>query len=958
MVNDIVPTTNVLNGDYQLFEGTFTPPTSGVYVIGIRGRSTGSNNPLSIDDISFIETPSCLPPSNLSISNITPVTAQISWNPATPIPDEGYEWAVTSSVNPPASGTPTSETSLVATGLTPNAAQYLHVRSNCGDGDFSAWTTSTVFNTPCGYPIPFFEGFESGFTHNTAVAGCISQQSLIGTQVWTANSSLTTYNRTPRTGSFNAFLRFDNDDWMFIPVLLEEGVNYTGALYARQDEPDPTQASITMSFGTAANAAAMTGTIIPQTPVINGDYQLLEGYFTAPATGAYFIGIRGVIAPSVPPWFLSIDDISIIETPTCLPPTNLSNSSLSLSTATHTWTPAVLNPTADYEWAVTTSATPPANGTATSATSASSTGLAPNTTHYLHVRSNCGAGDFSAWSTLEFFTGPCTATGTSNSTHITNITLEGITTLNNSSGANAGYADFTSVEPTVSQIPGGAINFGFTATSSAGRAIFVDWNNDLQFDPSEMVFASNGYASGTSTGTFNVPANQPFGSYLVRAVVDWNEFVPSACPVNINGETEDYLLIVTTDVTTQLQTGSCGATNVAPQQMLVATNVGAPQYRFRFTGPNNGGPGWNNDQFIVDRHVRYVWFNWLVPGFQLGATYSIDVAVGDGNGNFGPYGTACDVTLEDNIPLTQVQTSQCSATVDGNTNIIANNIFNAQGYRFRITGPNNGGPGWDNDVFILDRIQRYFKFNWTVPGATPGGTFSVEVAYLLSDGVTYSPYGAACNITLSPQTTQIQASQCGIIGLMPNTNVVANLVYDAQGYRFRITGSNNGGPGWNNDVFILDRIPQRQFTFQAHVPGVLPGETYEIEVAFLQNDGVTYSAFGTMCEVTLFGVSELILDDSEIEMFVDNKITTVVEFGANASQNPFTTDFGLQVLNANATETINVTVYDMSGKLIERNAINPMDIETVRFGANLAAGMYMIEVRQGVNQAVVRQVKN
>jgi hypothetical protein len=38
--------------------------------------------------------------------------------------------------------------------------------------------------------------------------------------------------------------------------------------------------------------------------------------------------------------------------------------------------------------------------------------------------------------------------------------------------------------------------------------------------------------------------------------------------------------------------------------------------------------------------------------------------------------------------------------------------------------------------------------------------------------------------------------------------------------------------------------------------------------------------------------------------------------------------------------------------------VNPLDIEVVKFGSNLASGMYMIEVRQGSNQAVIRQVKN
>jgi hypothetical protein len=91
---------------------------------------------------------------------------------------------------------------------------------------------------------------------------------------------------------------------------------------------------------------------------------------------------------------------------------------------------------------------------------------------------------------------------------------------------------------------------------------------------------------------------------------------------------------------------------------------------------------------------------------------------------------------------------------------------------------------------------------------------------------------------------------------------------------------------------------------------------------------------------------------------MDDKSLLEVSFGANASNNPFTTEFGLQVLNANDQEPIAISIYDMSGKLIDRHEVNPMDIENVKFGLNLASGMYMIEVRQGSNQAVIRQVKN
>jgi hypothetical protein len=57
-------------------------------------------------------------------------------------------------------------------------------------------------------------------------------------------------------------------------------------------------------------------------------------------------------------------------------------------------------------------------------------------------------------------------------------------------------------------------------------------------------------------------------------------------------------------------------------------------------------------------------------------------------------------------------------------------------------------------------------------------------------------------------------------------------------------------------------------------------------------------------------------------------------------------------------KTINLVIYDMSGKLYNRHAINPMDVDNEKFGSNLASGMYRIEVRQGSNQALIRQVKN
>ena len=57
-----------------------------------------------------------------------------------------------------------------------------------------------------------------------------------------------------------------------------------------------------------------------------------------------------------------------------------------------------------YEYAITTSATPPTSGTSTTATFYAASGLLPQTVYYLHVRSSCTGGTFGNWSTVSFTT--------------------------------------------------------------------------------------------------------------------------------------------------------------------------------------------------------------------------------------------------------------------------------------------------------------------------------------------------------------------------------------------------------------------------------------------------------------------------------------------------------------------------------------------------------------------------
>ena len=154
----------------------------------------------------------------------------------------------------------------------------------------------------------FFDGFESGNTQGVAPVGW-TQASVAGSSSWLANTTQTTYNRTPRTGSWNAYLQYSNTDWMFKSVDLTGGQEYTLSFYARQDVTSGT--NIQAKYGTEATIAGMTNNIISSTAVTNGDYQLFSGVFTPGATGTYYIGIRADLTSA--PWYISIDDISLVS---------------------------------------------------------------------------------------------------------------------------------------------------------------------------------------------------------------------------------------------------------------------------------------------------------------------------------------------------------------------------------------------------------------------------------------------------------------------------------------------------------------------------------------------------------------------------------------------------------------------------------------------------------------------
>jgi Secretion system C-terminal sorting domain len=427
--------------------------------------------------------PSCAAPAGFVASALTATTATIAWNAASPVPSTGYEYYY-SSINtaPSAAGTPTSNLTENLTGLSVNTPYYVWLRSDCGGGTFSAWAGPFTFATPCNpYSVPYFEGFESGYTHNVAVAGCISQATLTGTQVWTANSTFTDRNRTPRTGSFNAFLQYSNEDWMFIPIDLVGGTSYRVSLYARQDGATAANSNIAISYGTANNNAAMTNAIVAATGIIDGTYQEIVGDFVPSTSGTYYVGIKGFMNGT--PWYISLDDISITESPSCLNPTSIIASNITSNSVDLSWTDGSGGLQFDYEYAI------QAPGTGVPASAGAQVGdvtiagegfdingdpLAANTLYEVYVRSDCGGGDFSPWVGPITFTTSCVADNLPYTQNFESATVPALPSC--TSQQNVGSGNLW----TVQNNPG----YGFTT-----KALRYAWNSS---NAANVWFYTNG----------------------------------------------------------------------------------------------------------------------------------------------------------------------------------------------------------------------------------------------------------------------------------------------------------------------------------------------------------------------------------------------------------------------------------------------------------------------------------
>lgn len=365
--------------------------------------------------------PSCATPSGLVISTVTANNVTTTWNQASPVPANGYQYYIATNQNTPnASTTPTgtTNTNSVTTGsLTANSTYYFWVRSNCANG-VSQWVFGTSFTTL---------GNSSGCT--TAIYG---------------QYPTTIYSPTCLSNGVEELIVSDAYAGEFNWVSVNSNRQYTF------------RSSVSSDYITITNQDASVFYIAGNSPLV---------WNTGTNTGniRYYIHTNSACGSE------NVNRSRYITcqpiTSSCGAPVAVSVSGTTQTTATVSWTAPVPGPASGYQVYVSASNTAPTAAStptgSTTTTSSALSGLLSQTTYYVWVRSNCGGGQ-SAWISGGSFTtlsAPCNAPTNLNSGSITSnsANISWSAAVPTPTQYNI-YFSTSSTAPTAATSPSGSVN--------------------------------------------------------------------------------------------------------------------------------------------------------------------------------------------------------------------------------------------------------------------------------------------------------------------------------------------------------------------------------------------------------------------------------------------------------------------------------------------------------------------
>lgn len=471
------------------------------------------------------------PPGALTVTNVTPSSANLSWSAAS---DNVGVVRYYVYVNGSLVGSTTSR-SYALSGLNAGTAYTVSVTAGDAAGNESNPRTITVTT-----PVDDSGGAYCGAQGNNAGSEWIAGVSVGG---FTNNSGSAGY--SDFTSRIIQLTAGQSHSIRLTPGFLSTAYNERWRIWidfnADGDFTDPGEQ--VFDSGTARKTAVTGAIEIPAGAQGETRLRVAMRYNAAPAAcGAFNYG-------EVEDYTIVIGSSNEGDTTPPTPPGNLTAGNTTQTATTLSWNASTDNVgVAGYDVYV--------NGAfagTTTTTGYTLTGLTPGTTYTVSVVAKDAAGNQSSPATTNVSTQAESPEGLYCSAQGNNAGAEWIVGVavgdfSHTSGS-AGYSDFTSL--TVSLTAGQSYNLTLTPGFSAAEygeywRIWIDYNQDGDFaDSGELAFDAGSTDKNTVTGALVVPTNASTGQTRMRVAMRYNS-APAPCGAFNYGEVEDYSVFINT----------------------------------------------------------------------------------------------------------------------------------------------------------------------------------------------------------------------------------------------------------------------------------------------------------------------------------------------------------------------------------------------------------------------------
>ncbi|MFZ4783923.1 MAG: fibronectin type III domain-containing protein [Flavobacteriales bacterium] len=643
--------------------------------------------------------------------------------------------------------------------------------------------------------------------------------------------------------------------------------------------------------------------------------------------------------------------------PTCATPSGLAASGLTASSANLAWNANSGAISYNLRYRVSGGATwTNVNGLTTNSYAIS--GLSTCTAYEFQVQNVCSAelsGSYSA-STV-FMTSGCAPTycaSQGNSTADEFINRVTFGSINNTSGNNNGYANFTSLNTTVNK--GSAYAFsgtpGFTAAAySETWRVWIDLNADYDFDDAGELLYTSANTSAAVNGTITIPTTALNGATRMRVSMKYNA-APTACEAFSYGEVEDYTVIIADAVACGVPTSLASASVTSSGAVVSWAAVsGATGYSLQYK--LSTATTWTT--------VSTSATSYTLSGLVASSTYNYQVATVCASGT-SAYSAASSFTTAAaascGVPtgLASASITTTGATVSwtavsGATSYSVQYKLSTATAWTTVTSTTNSRS--------LTGLTANSTYNFQVSATCASGTSAYSTA------ASFTTAAAACTDNYESNNTSGTAKTISV-----NTNITARIgsSTDQDWFKFSTTTAQK------NIRIDLTNLPADYDVVLYNPSGVQVGISQNSGTtaeAIVYNNGPTgtykvkvygyNSAFNaTLCYTLKASRSGTAFREGDVveltEESLDLATSTVSEL--NVYPNPTSEDVDV-VFNASTDATVNIAIFDLMGrevystKMAAITGVNKTNIEMSTY----APGYYTLVILNGDERTTTRIVK-